>query len=108
MTILAEGQIAITPTAIFTVDRLDVYEADRVTVEKITFFNTNELEQTAILYVQPRNESAVSVRQFVLQESEGGEYLEPGEVLELRNGDELQAETTTASVVNYVVLGERK
>ncbi len=107
MTILAEGQLAITQETIFEADGGDVFGSASFTLEKITFFNTNAAAQTAILYLKKRGLTSRELRQFVLQISEGGEYLEPGEVLKLQNGDQLLAETTSASVVNFAVIGER-
>ena len=107
MTILAEGQLAITQSTIFEADGGDVFDSASFTIEKITFFNINALAQTAILSIQKRNETARSIRQFILEQNEGGEYLEPGEMLKLENGDQLLAETTTASAVNFTVIGER-
>lgn len=107
MAILADGQVAITQSTIFEADGSPIFDSASFTIEKITFFNTNAEAQTAILYLQKRNVTSIEIRQFILQQNEGGEYLEPGEVLTLENGDELLAETTTASAVNFAVVGER-
>lgn len=107
MTILADGQVAITQSTIFLADGANYHGSADFTIEKVTFFNTNALAQTAILYLQKRNGIAREIRQFVLQQNEGGEYLEPGEKLKIENGDQLLAETTTLSAVNFAVVGER-
>ena len=107
MSILADGQIAITESTIFVADGGDVFGSASFTIEKITFFNINALAQTAILFLMTRFGTSRELRQFVLQQNEGGEYLEPGESITLENGDELLAITTTASAVNFAVVGER-
>jgi len=107
MTILAEGQIAITQSTIFEVKDTSVLQITKADVNKVTFFNTSPITQTAILYVKKFDGIARKLRQFILRENEGGEYLEPGDKLELDHGDVLQAETTTADVVNFVVFGIR-
>ena len=107
MTILASGQLETSKSTIFEVNRTDVFTTAGVKVEKVTFFNENPAQQTAILFVKPRFGTSRRVRQFQLLENEGGEYLEPGENLPLENGDTLEAQTTTASAVNFVVYGTR-
>lgn len=108
MTILASGQLEVTQSTIFEADGGDVFDSASFTIEKITFFNINAAAQTAILYLQKQFSTSRKLRQFVLQQNEGGEFLEPGEVLTLENGDQLLAETTTANAVNFAVLGERE
>lgn len=106
--ILGDGTLEITPTPIFSLNRGPFLQKKNASVAKITFFNTAATAETAILYIRKANTTPIrELRQFVLQQNEGGEYLEPGEVLDLQNGDELQAETTTASAVNFIVVGER-
>jgi len=107
MTILASGQLEITKSTIFEVDSADVLLTTKVSIEKITFFNTNAAEQTAILSIEKFSGTSRILRQFKLLQNEGGEYLEPGETLPLENGDALEAETTTDSAVNFVVFGTR-
>ena len=107
MTILANGQIPIAQADIFTVSGSDVLDTERVNINKITFFNTSAIEQTAILSIKEFSGASRVLRQFVLLENEGGEYLEPGEVLPMENGDKLQALTTTADAVNFVIFGAR-
>ena len=107
MTILADGQLETTQSTIFEVEDPSIRGIGKVTIKKITFFNTNALEQTAILHIKKRNGISRVLRQFKLLLNEGGEYLEPGETLDLDNGDILQAITTTASAVNFVVFGSR-
>lgn len=107
MTILANGQVATTRAIIFKVTDADILNTERTLIDKVTFFNENIAEQTAILFVKERFGSSRKIRQFKLLQNEGGEYLEPGDNLPLEIGDSLEAETTTASAVNFVVFGLR-
>jgi len=106
MTILTDGQVATVKATIFEVGQTSILPGD-VTIQKITLFNASAVEQTAILYIKERFGTSRKLRQFKLLENEGGEYLEPGETLPLQNGDSLEAETTTAAAVNFVVFGKR-
>lgn len=107
MTILASGQLQTTQSTIFEADGANIFSSADFIIEKITFFNTNAAQQTARLFIKKRNGTARQLRQFQMLENEGGEYLEPGEFLDLDNGDALQALTTTASAVDFVVFGTR-
>ena len=107
MTILANGQVTTTKATIFKMADTDVLNTEKASIEKVTFFNENAVEQTAILFVKERFGSSRKIRQFKLLQNEGGEYLEPGDDLPLEIGDSLEAETTTASAVNFVVFGSR-
>ncbi len=105
MTILANGQVATTKSTIFEANDPSSSGDGEVKIEKISFFNTNSTQQTAILFIKKRNSTSIKLRQFVLLENEGGEYLEPGESLPLDNGDIIEAQTTTASAVDFIVFG---
>ena len=107
MSILANGQISTSQANIFEVSVACVFNTEKVSFNKITFFNTSSTEQTAILSIKEFSGTLRVLRQFVLLENEGGEYLEPGEVLPMDNGDLLQAVTTTASAVDFVIFGDR-
>ena len=116
MAILADGRIktAATQEVIFAVgptDDLDltfdtdVIDFDRVTINKVTIFNNIQTIQTVILYVRRKFGEFRKLRQYVLMQNESAEYLEGGAVLSLRPGDVLEAETTTADAVDFVVYG---
>ena len=107
MSILANGQVPVAKTTIFEVGDGNIRPVDGARIEKITLFNTNPAQQTAIIFIKERNGTSRQLRQFQLLENEGGEYLEPGEFLPLKNGDVIEAQTTTASAVDFVVFGER-
>lgn len=101
MTILASGQV--------TTAQSDIYKVGAgivsARIEKVTFFNDSAGAQTMIVFVKPSFDAARKLRQFILQASDGGEYLEPGEFLPLGNGDSLQA-STSGSTLDFVVFGE--
>ena len=107
MAILANGQVAATKSTIFKVEGADVLNTEKASIEKVTFFNEDVAEQTAILFCKERFGVSRKIRQFKLLQNEGGEYLEPGDNLPLEIGDSLEAETTTVSAVNFIVFGSR-
>lgn len=102
MTILAEGQLSDTQTTIYEVGA----GIESSEIEKITFFNPSSESEIARLFVKARFGGARELRQFTLRATDGGEYLEPGEFLQLGNRDSLEAFTTTAATVDFVVFGE--
>ena len=101
--IFGDGQVGATRTTLYQVDDRD----GSVRIEKITLFNDGADEQTIPLYVKPRNRPSRKLRQFILQQNEGGEYLEPGETLALEVGDAIEAEATVANAVDFIVFGEK-
>ena len=114
MAILAEGTIPATPEIIYRVGQsvgdkttfeTGVIDFDRITLDKITFFNNIQTQQTVILSMKRKSGGFRKLRQFQLKINESGEYLQAGELLPLRAGDELEAETTTADAVDFVVCG---
>ena len=105
MTILADGQVSDSKAIIFEVGDSAVLDITKALVEKIVVFNTNATEQTVNLFIKKRFGVSRQVRQFGLQQNAGGEYLEPGESLPIDIGDEIEASTTTAGAVDFVVFG---
>lgn len=108
MSILADGQVSTTKTTIFEVGDSAVLDTEIAVVEKITLFNTSAVEQTAAIFVKTAFGVSRQLRQFILLENEGGEYLEPGESLPLEMGDEIEAQTTSAGAVDFVIFGTRE
>jgi hypothetical protein len=110
MAILIDGTVPVAREAVYTVSepdfKTDVFNFDRVNVTKITLFNNILTQQTVILYVQKQFGELRKLRQYVLKLNESAEYLEGGEFLPLRAGDELHAETTTTDAVDFVVYGD--
>jgi hypothetical protein len=107
MAILSDGQVSNTKEDIYEIGGFDVFPGSSIDVDKITFVNTNSIEQTTILYLKKRNEPDMEIVRFKLLENERGECLEPSEDLGLKNGDAFQAQTTTPDAVNFVVYGKR-
>lgn len=105
MTILADGQVSDSKAIIFEVGDSAVLDTTKALIEKIVVFNTVSTEQTVNLFVKKRFGVSRQLRQFTLQRHTGGEYLEPGETLPIDLGDEIEAETTTAGAVDFVVFG---
>ena len=101
MAILASGQVTTAQSDIYVVGP-GILSAK---IEKVTFFSDDPSSQTAVLFVKPRFDAARKLRQFTLEDTDGGEYLEPGEFLPLGNGDSLQA-STSGSTLDFVVFGE--
>jgi len=101
MSVLAEGQVEIIKTTIFELVGNDVLNTNQAKIEKITMFNTSAVAQTVSLFI-----NSIQLRQFILQQNEGGEYLEPGEFLLIEASDVIEAQTTTELTVDFVVFGE--
>lgn len=107
MAILASGQVAATKSTIFEVSDADILNTTKADIKKVSLFNTGSSEETAILFVKEKNGTSHQLRQFKLLQNENGEYLEPGESLPMDDGDVLQALTTSAATVDFVVFGTR-
>jgi len=109
MAILAEGTIPATEEAVYIVTgedfRTDVLDFERVTINKITMFNNIQTQQTIILAVKKKDGEARKLHQYVLKINEAAEYLDGGEILPLEVGDEIDAQTTTADAVDFVIYG---
>lgn len=114
MPILADGTIPTAREVVFTVgptDDLDltfdtdIVNFEKVIINKITLFNKIQTIQTIILYVRRKFGAFRKLRQYVLMQNESAEYLQGGEILSLQPGDVLEAETTTADAVDFVVYG---
>ena len=95
--VLAEGQLATTKTTLFTA-------VAATYVKSLTLFNDNAAEQTVIVYVRPASTSR-KIRRFVLAQNEHANAIDPGEIILLETGDLIEAQTTTASAVDFVLMG---
>lgn len=98
---LADGQVADTTGTIYTVPASTV-----AIIKSMTFYNTNATGQTLNLYVTRSG----GTRRQLHQESSLAQYgtvdyLSGGEVLVLSAGDVIEADTTTASAVDYLITG---
>ena len=114
MAILIDGTIPATRTVIYKAGtsgpdfQTAVVNFDKINVSKITFFNNIITQQTIILYVRKKFGVFRKLRQYQLKINESAEYLRDGEILPLQAGDDLEAETTTAGAVDFVVYGDIK
>jgi hypothetical protein len=96
---LGDGQLPTTKGTLYTVPA-----STTAYVKRVAFFNTNATEQTILVYL---NLSGVSRlwRRYVLAQNESADLLEHGDALLLAAGDLLEAQTTTGSAVDYIVMG---
>jgi len=97
--ILYEGQLPTTKTALYTVPANSA-----VYVKQITVYNTNAASQTIKFYLKPGATSR-TWRRYVLAVDESAELLDQNQVLLLEEGDVIEAETTTASAVDCLIMG---
>lgn len=96
---LGEGQVANTPTAIYTVPA-----ATKGYIHYCTFVNTSATPQTVIVYYKKAT-NRVAGRGYLLQNEKFALVDHGDHVLHMDATDVLLAETTTAGVVDYIVTG---
>lgn len=97
---LADGQVATSVTALYTVPG-----ATTAYLKSVTFLNTNAATQTLIVSVKRSGGTSRKVRQYTLAQNESADYIEPGSALLLSTGDAVEAITTTGTAVDYTVSG---
>ena len=95
--ILADGQLPSSKGTLYTVPA-----ATSVYLSKITIFNTNIVTQIVKLYINPSGTSRQLVYVKELEQYETIIY-NGGVILE--TGDLIEGETTTASAVDYLIMG---
>jgi len=95
--ILADGQLPSSKGTLYTVPA-----STSVYLSKITIFNTNITTQTVELYINPSGTSRQLIYITELEQYETIVY-DGGVILE--TGDLLEGETTTVSVVDYLIMG---
>lgn len=95
---LADGQVATSTGAIYTCP-----SSLNVRVRYITFFNTNVTSQTLNLYITRNGGTRRQLRQESIAQNADVEIDRP---ISLSPGDVLEADTTTASAVDYFICGE--
>jgi hypothetical protein len=96
-TFLAEGQVASTKTTIYTVPA-----ATDTIVRTVSFTHVAGGTQVVILYV--KKSGSVS-RVFSRAQLETNEFAHEEDIGTLQTGDELEAETTDATSVDFSVMG---
>ena len=102
---LAEGQVDTSASAIYTAPQRTSRDGARTTdVDSLIFFNENAATQTIIVYHLQGGGSNRKIARFVLAQNERA-VMEQGDLPRIKLGDQILAETTTASAVNYYVSG---
>lgn len=97
VSVVYEGQLPSTKTALYTVPE------DAVAyIKQISIFNTNATAETILVYVKPGATSRLW-RRYVLALNESAELLDQNQVLLLEEGDQIEAETTTADKVDCFI-----
>ena len=94
--VLADGQLASSKSTLYTVPVSTVG-----LVKYMSFFNTNTTNETVILYLNASGTSR-RIARFVLGQNESAAI---DCSLSLQAGDLIEAQTTTASMVDYVITG---
>ena len=97
---LADGQVATTTGAIYTVPASTV-----AVLRSVSFFNTNATTQTLNVYVTRSGGTRRQIFQASMDQNTSLALLSEGETLALSTGDVLEADTTTATAVDYLVTG---
>lgn len=96
---LADGQVSDSQAAIYTVPASTV-----AYVKLLSLYNTTSSPQTVTLWIDVSG-TARAWKQFVLQEDDFQDILADGLVLTLEEGDTIEAVSTDAAAVDYIVLG---
>lgn len=96
---LADGEIPQAPEVIFTASA-----AVGTYVKEMALFNRNAALQTIVLYVNRTGENRTWKR-FELQQFESADALDDGQTLFLESGDEVLAEASNASAVDFIMSG---
>jgi len=95
-TAIADGQVPDTKTTLYTSP-----SGITTLIKGMTFVNTSSTPQSLTLFA---NRSGTS-RQYVSVTLEEGDMLVADGALTLEASDELEAQTTTAAVVDYLISG---
>lgn len=96
--LMADGQVSDSKGTLYTVPASTV-----AYIGFFSLFNTNAATQTIIVYIN--NGTSRKVRQFDLDQNESADVLESSQKIVLEAGDLIEAETTTASAVDFVISG---
>ena len=98
---LADGTLATSKTTIYTVP------ADAVVWPRfLSIFNTSAIEQTILIYLKRSGSSSRTLRRYVRAQFENALVFDKDDNLALSPGDVIEAETTTVSVVEFVLSGD--
>lgn len=97
---LADGQIADAKATIYTAPALT-----RVIVRSFDLGNDSENPVTVKLYIKRSGSVSRFIGSAILEAGEVFEVLSQGKVLVISAGDEIEAEATLASLVDYTLTG---
>lgn len=97
---LADGQVATTTGTVYTSQ--DVYTM----IRSWCFFNTNAITQTLNIYMTRSGGTRRQLYQVSLNQFQSFDIDTAGEVLCMSPGDILEADTTTATAVDYMITGQ--
>ena len=99
---LADGQLATTKATIYTVKN-----AKGVDVSQLFLHNINVAAQLIIIHIKRKGSASVIIHYVAaLAQHADSQVLGNGEILSLAAGDEIEAETTTASAVDFLITGK--
>lgn len=93
---LADGQVATSWAAIYTVPA-----STKVKIDKLIFHNAGSVSENLDVAITRSGGTRRKIRRPVLAAEESAEL----ENLVLSEGDAIEAQTTTAAAVDYVVMG---
>lgn len=95
--ILADGQVAAVKTTIYTVP-----VATTAVIRTVAFVNVAVTTETVQLYYKP---SGGTSRKFSQAQIAANEFAHEEDIGTMEAGDELEAETTNATSVDFTVMG---
>lgn len=95
--VLGEGQVASSKGTLYTVP-----SSTTAYVRSASFHNTNAATQTLIVYANPGGTSRI-IGYFTLAQHETAYLVTGGDALVLETGDLIEAVTTTATAVDYLI-----
>jgi hypothetical protein len=100
-----DGQLPSSEGTIFTVPQR-VRTNQEFTSRGVFLFNTNAAEQTIDIFVKRHLTGTTrQIRRIVLKQNESATLLTPDEPIWLQENDTIRASTTTASAVDYSIVG---
>lgn len=97
---MADGQVATTWGAIYTAPG-----STKAILRSVDFFNTNAATQTLEIRIIRSGGTARQTIRIELLQNETARLLTDSEVLVLSTGDAIQAQTTTATAVDFTITG---
>ena len=101
---LADGQVSSSASSVYS--HFSSSGNTSATLTSLSLFNTSATQQTIFLYFRRFGSTTNrKIRRFVLAQNQHAQAFSLDDSLVLSPGDELLLETTTASVVDFVLGG---